>query len=217
MSGLKQNSITAIKMIAARLVQIIFTARTQNVVESLDSQLEATKLVVSIAVLLRYIIDSFKDCSQHQVVQDHSEAPCMPHIIMSCSRELQRSRGEIPQAPPNWCSMGHDDPLLANHAWRAKFAAWDALNDHSCDLPRELSGLNLANTEASSTGCSLTWNDKGKGKATEEDEEDNRDSRKRQLLIERGSDDEEVTMSKRLKWRQEEDVSDFCSCIVHFH
>jgi hypothetical protein len=59
----------------------------------------------------------------------------MPGVVASCSRELMRVRSMTPRVWPNWHSIGHDDPRISKHSWRSKIQAWDALGDHSCDLP----------------------------------------------------------------------------------
>ncbi|KIK33588.1 hypothetical protein CY34DRAFT_18274 [Suillus luteus UH-Slu-Lm8-n1] len=55
--------------------------------------------------------------------------------VASCFRELMRVRAMTPRVWPNWHSIGHDDPRISKHSWCSKIQAWDALGDHSCDLP----------------------------------------------------------------------------------
>ncbi|KAG2352470.1 hypothetical protein BDR07DRAFT_1384240 [Suillus spraguei] len=68
-------------------------------------------------------------------VREHEKGPYMPGIIASCSKELMRVRSMTPRVWPNWHSIGHDDPRVLKHSWRSKIRAWEALGDHSGDLP----------------------------------------------------------------------------------
>ncbi|KAG2107942.1 uncharacterized protein F5147DRAFT_773925 [Suillus discolor] len=69
------------------------------------------------------------------IARQFEKGPYMPGVVASCSRELMRVRSMTPQVWPNWHSIGHDDPRISKHSWRSKIQAWDALDDHSCDLP----------------------------------------------------------------------------------
>lgn len=63
------------------------------------------------------------------------KSPCVPGVVVSCSRELLRVRGMTPRVWPNCHSIGYDDPRILNHPWRGKTQAWAALLDVSFDLP----------------------------------------------------------------------------------
>ncbi|KAG1734383.1 uncharacterized protein EDB91DRAFT_1084046 [Suillus paluster] len=72
---------------------------------------------------------------QAKAVRDHEASPCIPGIVLSCSKELLRVRQLSPQDSPNWHSIGHNDLRLQRHSWRHKVSAWEALGDRTFDLP----------------------------------------------------------------------------------
>ncbi|KAG1720227.1 uncharacterized protein EDB91DRAFT_1088905 [Suillus paluster] len=70
-----------------------------------------------------------------KAVRDHADAPCIPGIVLSCSKELLHIRQMSPQVWPDWHSISHDNPRLQRHSWREKVFAWEALGDRTFDLP----------------------------------------------------------------------------------
>ncbi|KAG1738324.1 uncharacterized protein EDB91DRAFT_1082721 [Suillus paluster] len=70
-----------------------------------------------------------------KAVWDHEASPCIPGIVLSCSKELLRVRQLSPQDSPNWHSIGHNNLHLQRHSWRHKVSAWEALGDRTFDLP----------------------------------------------------------------------------------
>jgi hypothetical protein len=134
-------------------------------------------------------------------VQEHSDAACMPSIILSCSRELQRARADVPPSTPNWCSMGHDDPRLSRHMWKSMSVAWEALGDHSCDLAQDKNGMDRDNLKPSLVGSSSSAKDKGKGKAIDVDVEEKGESKKRKKSMRQELDVVDGKLSKKLKLR----------------
>jgi hypothetical protein len=89
-----------------------------------------------------------------------------------------------PRVWPNWHSIGHDDPRVLKHSWRSKIRAWEALGDHSGDLPvmpnPSIGPITVdlpsppviaGNVAGSSTHATSELRDKGKGKAVVADPE----------------------------------------------
>ncbi|KAG2352550.1 hypothetical protein BDR07DRAFT_1498099 [Suillus spraguei] len=83
-----------------------------------------------------------------------------------------------PQVWPNWHSIGHDNPWVLKHSWCSKIHAWEALGDHSGDLPvmpnPSIGPITVdlpsppivtGNVAGSSTNTTTEFRDKGKGKA----------------------------------------------------
>ncbi|KAG1756921.1 hypothetical protein EDD22DRAFT_850358 [Suillus occidentalis] len=119
MSAPVQSSLAGLQASTAQLAGIITQARltpagTGEAHHALTAQ--ATTLVGTIA-------------------RQFEKGPYMPGVVASCSRELMRVRSMTPRVWPNWHSIGHDDPRISKHSWHSKIQAWDALGDHSCDLP----------------------------------------------------------------------------------
>ncbi|KAG2356162.1 hypothetical protein BDR07DRAFT_1464188 [Suillus spraguei] len=118
-----------------------------------------------------------------EIVREHEKGPYMPGIIASCSKELMRVRSMTPRVWPNWHSIGHDDPRVLKHSWRSKIRAWEALGDHSGDLPvmpnPSIGPITvdlpsppvIGNVAGSSTHATSELRDKGKGKAVVADPE----------------------------------------------
>ncbi|KAG1770779.1 hypothetical protein EV702DRAFT_1049229 [Suillus placidus] len=71
---------------------------------------------------------------QAQVVRDYKDGP-LPSIMLSCSRELIQVWSMTPQVWPNWHSIGYNSPHLLRHIWCSNILAWEALGDHTFDLP----------------------------------------------------------------------------------
>ncbi|KAG1718044.1 hypothetical protein EDD22DRAFT_964165 [Suillus occidentalis] len=70
-----------------------------------------------------------------EIIQEHEKGDYIPGILASCSKELMRVHSMTPLVWPNQHSIGHDDPQVSRHTWCNKIRAWEALGDHSCDLP----------------------------------------------------------------------------------
>ncbi|KAG1725241.1 hypothetical protein EDB19DRAFT_1833858 [Suillus lakei] len=98
---------------------------------------------------------------------------------------------------PNWFSIGHDNPCLLKHPWHAKVLAWEALGDHTFDLPVTAppsTGLipvdlpsppvHASNVAGPSTNPTTEYWDKREGKAIFADPEAEAEgSRKRKSLM----------------------------------
>ncbi|KAG2111387.1 hypothetical protein BD769DRAFT_1674381 [Suillus cothurnatus] len=119
-----------------------------------------------------------------QVVWDYGKGPHIPGITLSCSKEL---------------IIGFDDLRLMKHAWRPKILTWEALGDHSFDLPvavppsvgpipMDLPSPPIVTDNAASSSTNMTtksWamvKDKGKGKADLELEVDGSRKRKSPMM-----------------------------------
>ncbi|KAG1717627.1 uncharacterized protein EDB91DRAFT_1259477 [Suillus paluster] len=126
-----------------------------------------------------------------KAVWDHEASPCIPGIVLSCSKELLRIRQLSPQDSPNWHSIGHNDLRLQRHSWRHKVSAWEALGDQTFDLPVDAPkspdtvAVDLPSPPAGPSSGTIDESrekckDKGKGKALDADPEPEADgSRKR--------------------------------------
>ncbi|KAG2138243.1 hypothetical protein BD769DRAFT_1663822 [Suillus cothurnatus] len=134
-----------------------------------------------------------------QVVWDYGKGPHISSIMLSCSKELMRVRAMSPWVWPNWHSIGFDDLCLMKHAWCTKILTWEALGDHSFDLPVavppsvgpipvDLPSPPIVTDNAASSSTNMTtksWamvKDKGKGKADLELEVDGSRKRKSPMM-----------------------------------
>ncbi|KAG1733096.1 hypothetical protein EDB19DRAFT_1911678 [Suillus lakei] len=70
-----------------------------------------------------------------QAVQEHGTGPHIPCIMLSCLKELMRMQNMTPQVWPDWHSIGYNNNRLLRHSWHSKIIAWEALGDHTFDLP----------------------------------------------------------------------------------
>ncbi|KAG2139885.1 hypothetical protein BD769DRAFT_1663054 [Suillus cothurnatus] len=151
-----------------------------------------------------------------QVVRDHGKGPHIPSIMFYCSKELMRVQAMTPWVWPNWHSIGFDDLCLMKHAWCPKILAWEALGDHSFDLPVTVPpsvGPNPVDLPSSpivtdnATGFSTNTTtesqamvkDKGKGKADLEPEVDGSRKRKSPMISALPSQPPKLAMKGR-KW-----------------
>ncbi|KAG1727968.1 uncharacterized protein EDB91DRAFT_1253713 [Suillus paluster] len=117
MSTPAETSLAELKAITRQIVDIVCAARLLPPGNShLALRAQVTELVA-------------------KAVRDHEDAPCIPGIVLSCSKELLRVRQMSPQVWPDWHSIGHDDPHLQKHSWHQKVFAWEALGDQTFDLP----------------------------------------------------------------------------------
>ncbi|KAG1824392.1 uncharacterized protein BJ212DRAFT_1475700 [Suillus subaureus] len=118
-----------------------------------------------------------------QVIKDYQTGP-LPDIVLSCSKELLHVCGMTPQVWPNWHSIGYDNPHLLKHIWCPKLLAWEALGDHTFDLPvaappstglipvdLPFPPIHTSNVTGPSTSTTTKFWDKGKGKAIDADPE----------------------------------------------
>ncbi|KAG1722585.1 uncharacterized protein EDB91DRAFT_1255977 [Suillus paluster] len=117
MSTAAETSFAELKAITRQIVDIVHAARLLPPSNShLALKAQVTELVA-------------------KAVRDHEASPCIPGIVLSCSKELLRVRQLSPQDSPNWHSIGHNDLRLQRHSWRHKVSAWEALGDWTFDLP----------------------------------------------------------------------------------
>ncbi|KAG1744248.1 hypothetical protein EDB19DRAFT_1906811 [Suillus lakei] len=130
------------------------------------------------------------------VVKDHGDG-LLPGIVLSCSKKLMRVRSMTSQVWSNWFSIGHDNPHLLKHPWHTKVLAWEALGDHTFDLPVAAPPstgpipvdlpsppVHTGNVTGPSTNPTTEYWDKGKGKAIFADPEaEVEGSRKRKSLV----------------------------------
>ena len=174
-------SLTGLKASTAKIMALISGARQIPPGSShfaLTSQVGAL-VVCSFLFCLFFSLTS----RQAHVVKEYGEGP-LPGLVLSCSRELMRVRSMTPQVWPDWHSIGYDDPRVLKHIWRPKALAWDALGDHSFDLPVAAPPstgpipVNLpsppvvaGNVAGPSSTSTTEFRDKGKGKAVFADEE----------------------------------------------
>ncbi|KAG0696674.1 hypothetical protein DFH29DRAFT_1004345 [Suillus ampliporus] len=124
--------------------------------------------------------------------------------VSSLVSDVVKEYGTSPHIPglvwPNWNSIGYDDPCLLKHSWRSKIVAWEALGDHTFDLPvaappsTGLIPVNLpsppvitSNVASLSTNPTTKYQDKGKGKAIVVDSEP-----ESKALLELEDDDEPI-------------------------
>ncbi|KAG2366115.1 hypothetical protein BDR07DRAFT_1480527 [Suillus spraguei] len=150
-----------------------------------------------------------------EIVREHEKGPYMPGIIASCSKELIRVRSMTPRVWPNWHSIGHDDPQVLKHSWRSNIHAWEALGDHSGDLPvmpnPSIGPITVdlpsppiiaGNVTGSSTHATSELRDKGKGKVVVADlEPEVEGSRKRKSPMMSGhSSSPPKSAKKGCKW-----------------
>ncbi|KAG1805295.1 uncharacterized protein BJ212DRAFT_1304083 [Suillus subaureus] len=123
----------------------------------------------------------FSLITQAQVIKDYQTGP-LPGIVLSCSKELLCVWDMTPQVWPNWHNIRYDDPCLLKHIWCPKLLAWEALGDHTFDLPVAAppsTGLipvdlpsppiHTSNVASPSTSTTTKFQDKGKGKAINAD------------------------------------------------
>ncbi|KAG1817571.1 uncharacterized protein BJ212DRAFT_1480140 [Suillus subaureus] len=124
----------------------------------------------------------FSLTTQAQVIKDYQTGP-LPGIMLLCSKELLCVWGMTPQVWPNWHSIRYDDPCLLKHVWCPKLLTWEALGDHTFDLPvatppsTGLIPVDLpsppictSNVAGSSTSTTTKFWDKGKGRRESEEE-----------------------------------------------
>ncbi|KAG2348101.1 hypothetical protein BDR05DRAFT_945033 [Suillus weaverae] len=138
------------------------------------------------------------------IVKEYKGGP-LPGVMLSCFKELIQVQFMTAQIWPNWHSIGYDDPRLLRHIWCTNILAWEALGNHTFDLPvaappsTSLIPVTLpsppvpAGNIAGSSGNPTTesW-DKGKGKAIFADPDSEVEgSRKRKSPIESEDDDDE--------------------------
>ncbi|KAG1722964.1 uncharacterized protein EDB91DRAFT_1087959 [Suillus paluster] len=117
MSTAAETSFAELKAITRQIVDIVHAARLLPPGNShLALKAQVTELVA-------------------KAVWDHEASPCIPGIVLSCSKELLRVWQLSPQDLPNWHSIGHNDLRLQRHSWRHKVSAWEALGDRTFDLP----------------------------------------------------------------------------------
>ncbi|KAG1800690.1 uncharacterized protein BJ212DRAFT_1305224 [Suillus subaureus] len=125
----------------------------------------------------------FSLTTQAQVIKDYGSGP-LPSIMLSCSKELLHVWGMTPQVWPNWHNIRYDDPHLLTHVWRPKLLTWEALGDHTLDLPVAAPPstgpipvdlpsppICTGNVTSPSTSTTTKFQDKGKGKAVDADPE----------------------------------------------
>ncbi|KAG0694474.1 hypothetical protein DFH29DRAFT_1006292 [Suillus ampliporus] len=117
MSTPVDTSFTGLKAITAQIMGIISSARQ---IPLGPSHFALTAQVTSLVA---------------DVVKEYGTSPHIPGLMLSCSKELMRVRGMTPQVWPNWHSIGYDNPRLMKHSWSSKIMAWEALGDHTFDLP----------------------------------------------------------------------------------
>ncbi|KAG1818580.1 uncharacterized protein BJ212DRAFT_1479586 [Suillus subaureus] len=123
----------------------------------------------------------FSLTTQAQVIKDYGSGP-LPGIVLLCSKELLCIQGMTPQVWPNWHNIGYNDPCLLTHVWCPKFIAWEALGDHTFDLPVAAPPstgpipvdlpsppICTGNVTSPSTSTTTEFWDKGKGKAVDAD------------------------------------------------
>ncbi|KAG1802803.1 uncharacterized protein HD556DRAFT_1304069 [Suillus plorans] len=117
MSTPVDTSLTGLKAITAQIMAIVTGARQLPPGSSHYSLTSQVSELVS------------------RTVREYGNGPYIPGLVLLCSKELLRVRGMTPQVWPNWHSIGYDDPRLLKHAWYSKIVAWEALGDHTFDLP----------------------------------------------------------------------------------
>ncbi|KAG1814429.1 uncharacterized protein BJ212DRAFT_1482160 [Suillus subaureus] len=165
MSTPVDNSLTSLKASTAQIMAIISSAQQ---IPPGNSHFSLTTQVSSLVA---------------QVIKDYGSGP-LPSIVLSCSKELLRIQGMTPQVWPNWHNIGYDNPHLLMHVWCPKLLAWEALGDHTFDLPVAAPPstgpipvdlpsppIHASSVAGPSTGTTTEFQDKGKGKAIDADPE----------------------------------------------
>ncbi|KAG1819587.1 uncharacterized protein BJ212DRAFT_1298057 [Suillus subaureus] len=120
---------------------------------------------------------------QAQVIKDYGSGP-LPGIMLLHSKELLCIQGMPPQVWPNWHNIRYNNPHLLMHIWHPKLLAWEALGDHTFDLPVAAPPstgpipvdlpsppICAGNVTGPCTGTTTEFWDKGKGKAIDADPE----------------------------------------------
>ncbi|KAG1738660.1 uncharacterized protein EDB91DRAFT_1082692 [Suillus paluster] len=116
MSTAAETSFAELKAITRQIVDIVHAAQLLPPSNShLALKAQVTELVA-------------------KAIRDHEDSPCIPGIVLSCSKELLRVRQVSPQDSPDWHSIGHNDCHLQRHSWRHKVSTWEALGDWTFDL-----------------------------------------------------------------------------------
>ncbi|KAG1771135.1 hypothetical protein EV702DRAFT_1049039 [Suillus placidus] len=72
--------------------------------------------------------------SQAHIVKEYKGGP-LPGVMLSCFKELIQVQFMTAQIWPNWHSIEYDDPCLLKHIWHPNILAWEALGNHTFDLP----------------------------------------------------------------------------------
>ncbi|KAG1808417.1 uncharacterized protein BJ212DRAFT_1485055 [Suillus subaureus] len=163
MSTPVDNSLTGLKASTAQIMAIISSARQ---IPLGNSHFSLTTQVSSLVA---------------QVIKDYGSGP-LPSIMLLCFKELLHVRGMTPQVWPNWHNIRYDNPCLLMHVWRPKLLAWEALGDHTFDLPVAAPPstgpipvdlpsppICAGNVASPSTSTTTKFWDKGKGKAIDAD------------------------------------------------
>ncbi|KAG1813927.1 uncharacterized protein BJ212DRAFT_1482276 [Suillus subaureus] len=163
MSTPVDNSLTSLKASTAQIMAIISSARQ---IPPGNSHFSLTTQVSSLVA---------------QVIKDYQTGPLFG-IVLSCSKELLCVQGMTPQVWRNWHNIGYDNPHLLQHVWHPKLLTWEALGDHTFDLPVAAPPstgpipvdlpsppICTSNVTGPSTSTSTEFQDKGKGKAVNAD------------------------------------------------
>ncbi|KAG1821859.1 uncharacterized protein BJ212DRAFT_1547435 [Suillus subaureus] len=163
MSTPVDNSLTGLKASTAQIMAII--SRAQQIPPG-NSYFSLTTQISSLVA---------------QVIKDYGSGP-LPGIVLSCSKELLCVWGMTPQVWPNWHNIGYNNPRLLTHVWRPKLLTWEALGDHTFDLPVAAPPstgpipvdlpsppIRTGNVAGPSTSTTTEFQDKGKGKAVDAD------------------------------------------------